>query len=37
MVPGILTAHVSIKQNAFAAVNQYFCSTVGSTKNPGIL
>lgn len=38
MVPGILSAHVSIKQNVFAAaVSQYFCSTVRSTENPGIL
>lgn len=38
MVPGILRAHVSIKQNAeFAAVSQYLWSIMGSTENPGIL
>lgn len=36
-VPGILSAHVSIKQKAFAAVSQYLCSTVGSTEHPRIL
>lgn len=38
MVPGILRAHASIKQNAeFAAVSQYLWSIMGSTENPGIL